>query len=423
MSGHTTLLEYLVLCLNSLCGRWQREGDTVFEPASLGQPTVAKAQALPPYPDYAYGFGEHMAVRGLTNTAAGMPTAALADEILRDDDKRVRALISHGGNPIAAWPDQIKTLEAFQALDLSVQIDVTMSATARQADYVIAVKHPLEAVGTSLAQEYLSGYAVGFGATAAYAHYTPALVAAPPGSDVLEDWEFFYGIAQRMNLQLKMKPVSFNGTVRVPAHEMDMVNPPSTDELLNKLTEGSRIPIDEVRRAKGGQLYPDPKLWVEAKDAEWLARLDVGNAQMMKDLRALRSAQPAPRDYPFAMVSRRQINVLNSTGLNIPGQTRGKQHNPAFMHPDDVEKLGLKDGQAIKIESKRAAIIGIVALDSNLRRGLVSMSHCWGDVPEHDANYAELGGNTGRLSSVSEDYEVYTGLPRMSNIPVRLSAL
>ncbi len=424
MSGHTTLLEYLVLNLNSVCGRWQRAGDTVFEPASLGQATLALAQAMPPYPEYAYGFGEQMSVRNLANTAAGLPTAALADEILRNDHQRVRALISHGGNPIAAWPDQIKTQQAYAALELSVQIDVTMSASARQADYVIAVKHPLETVGTSLAQEYLSGYAVGFGATAAYAHYTPTIVDAPAGSDVIEDWEFFYGLAQRMNLQLTMKPVSFNGTVRVPGHKMDMHTPPSTDELLDKLTDGSRIPLADVRATCGGALYPEPKVTVAGKDPNWQGRLDVANKQMMQDLGALeRDDSDALSQFPFALIARRQINVLNSTGLNIPGQTRGKQHNPAFLHPEDIAELGLQSGQAVRIESQRAAITGIVEADKNLRRGLVSMSHCWGDTPEHDDQYAQIGGNTGRLSSVEHDYEVYTGMPRMSNIPVRLSAL
>jgi hypothetical protein len=33
----------------------------------------------------------------------------------------------------------------------------------------------------------------------------------------------------------------------------------------------------------------------------------------------------------------------------------------------------------------------------------------------------EIGANTGRLSAVDSDYERYTGLPRMSNIPVAVA--
>ena len=195
--------------LNTICGRWQRAGDDVVEPPCLGQPTQPKAQAMPPMRDYAYGFGEKMRVRGLANTAAGMPTAALADEILMPGEGQVRALISHGGNPVAAWPDQLKTIEAMESLDLLVQIDAKMSATASMADYVIAVKHPLEMPGMTLTQEYLSAYAVGFGTTAPYAQYTPALVEPPAGSDLIDDWEFFYGLAQRMDLSLVVRPREF----------------------------------------------------------------------------------------------------------------------------------------------------------------------------------------------------------------------
>ena len=423
MSGNTTLLEYLVLAINTLCGRWQRAGEQVFEPATLGQPTYAKAQAIPPYPDYAYGFGERIRVRDLSNTAAGLPTAALADEIIKPGEGQVKALISHGGNPVAAWPDQLKTIEAMKTLELSVQIDITMSATAKLADYVIAVKHPLESPGTSLAQEYLSGYAVGFGATAAYAQYTPAIVNTPAGSDLIDDWEFFYGLAQRMNFELTLKPISFSGTVRVPGHKLDMQNKPSSDALLDMITEGSRIPLSQVRQAQGGQIYPDPPVTVLAKDENWQGKLDVGNAQMLQDLAAELIKPDEQNDYPLRVISRRQMNVLNSTGMHIPQQARGKQFNPAFMHSSELEKYNLTVGQAITIESPRATIQGIVEVDDNLRSGLISMTHCWGGTPEEDADFAAIGSNTGRLTSVETNYEKYTGMPRMSNIPVRIAAL
>ncbi len=427
MSGNTTLLEYMVLNLNTLCGRWQRAGETVYEPASLGQPTHARAQALPPYRDYAYGFGEKIRVRDLANTAAGLPTAALADEILLPGEGQVKALISHGGNPVAAWPDQLKTVEAMRALSLLVQIDVTMSATASMADYVIAVKHPLECVGTSLAQEYLSGYAVGFGTTAPYAHYTEAIVDAPEGSDVIEDWEFFYGLAQRMGLSLTVKPVSFSGTVRVTGHELDMQNPPSTDQLLDMLTTGSRIPLDTVRAQTGGQVYPDPVVTVEEADPDWEGRLQLADWQMMEDLQELATEHSYDDPgYPYRLLCRRQINILNSTAQDIPAQVHGKHYNEAFMHQSDIDRLGLKAGDRITITSPRASIAGIVGVDNNLREGMVSMSHCWGNTADTseagDNKVASIGSNTGRLSSVDVDYERYTGLPRMSNIPVNISA-
>ena len=39
-----------------------------------------------------------------------------------------------------------------------------------------------------------------------YAQYAPAVVEPPAGSDVIEEWELFYGLAQRMGLQLDGSP-------------------------------------------------------------------------------------------------------------------------------------------------------------------------------------------------------------------------
>jgi anaerobic selenocysteine-containing dehydrogenase len=361
-----------------------------------------------------------MHARGVRNSAAGMPTGALADEILLQDEHRVRALINHGGNPVAAWPDQLKTLDAMRALDLLVQLDLTVSATAREADYVIAVKHPLEMAGCSLNHEYLSAYAPGYGTTQAWAQYTSAVVEAPEGSDVIEDWEFFYGLAQRMGLALRMTPVSFTGTVRIRPTPLDMVNKPTTDELLALLTAGSRVSLDDVRAADSGAVFAEPAITVAPAQPEWEGRLDAGNARMLADLAAFEVPSPPDAEWPFRLVSRRQINVLNSSGHDIPGQHRGKTYNPAFLHPDDLAALGLSAGELVTLRSARASIPAVVEADRNLRRGLVSMSHSWGGGPETDGEVREGGACTGRLLTDDADYEAYTAMPRMSNIPVTI---
>ena len=426
MSGQTTLLEYLVLCLNSVCGRWQRAGELVRNPPCLGENRQPIAQAMPPTSKWAYGFGETMHARSIRCSAAGMPTAALADEILQDDDEyRVRAMISHGGNPVAAWPDQLKTIDAMRKLDLLVQIDVTMSATAKEADYVIAVKHPLEMAGMSLHHEYLTDYAPGFGTTQPWAQYTPAIVDAPAGSDVIEDWEFFYGVAQRLGMTLKLVPVSFGGSVRVEPWPMDMHNKPTTDDIFEAITRNSRTPLEEVKKIPEGAVFADPPVTVASKQDGWEGRLDAGNAQMLTDLaQQLPAAEKQREDsLPFRLISRRQINILNSSGRDIPGQTHGKTYNPAYMHPQDIADLGLENGARVNIESARARIPAIVEADKHLRRGLVSMTHSWGGGPDTDDDVRNGGSCTGRLVTDDADYESYTALPRMSNIPVAVTAL
>ncbi len=421
MSGRGLLTEYLLLCLNTLCGRWLREGETIPNPGVLLPKITARAQPMPPGPGW--GFGEKLRVRDFSDTRAGLPTAALADEILLEGDGQVRALFCLGGNPMAAWPDQEKTWAAMQELDLLVTLDIKMSATAKLADYVIAPRLTLEQPGMSLPAETLTPYAMGYWVP--YGQYTPKVVDPPEGSDVIEEWEFFYGLAQRMGLPLTLQAAySWGPEMKKPARtEIDMETKPSTDDLFEMLTKGSQVPLDEVKRHPHGHVFEETRALVEPRDPECEDRLDLANPLMMEELGEI-AAEPAPRDAtrPYLLTCRRLMDVHNSAGRDIEKLVRKYRYNPAFMHPDDLEDLGIAPGDVIEIESDHAAILGIAEAEANLRRGIVSMPHAFGDAPteENDGRVREIGSNTGRLTSVERDYDPYSGIPRMSSIPVRI---
>jgi anaerobic selenocysteine-containing dehydrogenase len=132
MSGPGTLVEYLVLCLNTICGRWLRAGERVSAPFTLHAQSPPKAQAVPPVK--AHGIGEPLTVSGAFASLAGYPTAALPGAILLGDETGVKALISCGGNPGAAWPDQLQTIEAMKALELLVRYGEIGRLCRRPAD-------------------------------------------------------------------------------------------------------------------------------------------------------------------------------------------------------------------------------------------------------------------------------------------------
>ncbi len=417
-----TLVEYLTLCLITVCGYYLRGGDRILNPRVFTKPLEAIAHASPPRP--AYGFGERMRVRDLTNTAAGMPTAALPDEILLPGEGQVRALISDAGNPVAAFPDQIKTVEAMRDLELLVQIDPWMSATAQLADYVIAPTFGFEIPGVNIVHDFDADWGTaGYGRVEAYGQYTPALVEAPTGSDLIQDWEFFYGVAQRMDLALVLTSRGLEALDEPLPLDMDVR--PTTDHLIELLTDGSRIPLAEVKRHPRGAAFPDPEVFVAAGDPEHPGRLDVGNVDMMRDLDAAKSSSEVDVDDSFdlRLIPRRVTHVMNSSG-NFAAANRGRYHNPAFMHPDDLTRRGLIAGELVRIVSARASIIGEVRPDPNLRPGLVSMSHCFGDAEAVDElRYREIGSSTARLLSLDARFDRYSGQPMMGNIPVRVDAL
>ncbi|MET0660948.1 MAG: molybdopterin-dependent oxidoreductase, partial [Steroidobacteraceae bacterium] len=412
MSTHGTLSEYLTLVLTSLCGRWMRVGELLPNPLALLPLPNVHAQALPRTP--AWGFGEKMRVRGLQETVAGPPTSALADEILTPGPGQVKALIGMASNAVVAWPDQAKVLKAFDALELSVATDIVMSATARVSEYVIAAKTLLEVPCTTREGEVLAHY-WSSGYERPYAQYTPSIVEPPADSDLLEPWELCYGLAQRLGLQLV-----------VEGKPLDMQRKPSSDEVIALLSEGSRVPLEEIKRYPHGHIF-SAEIAVQPKMSGCTERLDVGNSVMMSELQEV-IAEESERDaedaeFPYRLICRRMMHVFNSTGRHIPKLMRRSAYNPAFMNRADAAKEGIADGDMIEVNSGHACIKGIVKLTNDLRSGTISMAHGFGDVSLEDHDVRSLGSPTGRLINVERKFDPYSGIPRMSAVPVRIKLL
>ncbi|MBM4382882.1 MAG: molybdopterin-dependent oxidoreductase [Deltaproteobacteria bacterium] len=420
MAGHGNVTEYLLLALITVCGRWLRAGERVPNPGALLPQFPAKAQANPPW--QAHGYGEKLRVRGFTDAACGLATAALAEEILLDGPGQVKALFVLGGNPMMAWPDQKKTHAAMKKLELLVTLDIKMSATAKLAHYVVAPRVGYEVPGLSLPNETLSFFGVGFGYTQPYAMYAPKLVDPPAASDLIEDWELFYGLAQQLGLQLKLSSsFSWGPSASEGPTPLDMQRKPTTDELYELLCKGSRVPLATVKAGGRGALYPDDSIVVAEKDAGWTGKLDVGNAYLLGELAEI-ARESAADDARFAyrLISRRLPDIYNSSGRDIPRLTRKWTYNPAFMHPHDLAKEGLATGDTVEIASGYDRILGIVEADDSVRSGAISMPHAFGGLPEEAHEVARLGSNTGALTPVDRDYDPITGIPRMSAIPVNV---
>lgn len=406
MSPHPNLTEHLVLALNAICGRFNRTGDRL-NPSVLGSNRPRRAQAYAPRPPSAEL--EKCRFKGLTEisglSAVGrireMPVAVLSDEILTPGPGQVRALICVGGNPAVAWPDQEKTCRALQALELSVSIDIKMSATARLADYIIAPKICLEREDVTLLVD--SWY------EEPYAHYTEAMV--EPDFDVIEEWEFFWGLARRMGTQIML-----------PGGLLDLKNKPSKYEVLENITRGSKVPIADIRARDGGHIFAGVS--VEASPpANATERLEMMPAGIGDELREVLSSQPAGHEgFKFLLICQRLKHVYNSSGRDLDALMKKGTTNPAYMHPDDLENIGIQPGDEVLLESRHGQIAAIVEASAKMKRGVISMAHAWGDLPGRKTgpSVREVGTCIAQLVSNSEEMEKFSGMPRFSSIPVNV---
>ena len=419
-STRSNLSFYLALCLNTLCGRWAREGEIAPYPNVLLPGYRPRAQALAPYPV----FGARRLANGMRENASGMPSAGLADQILTDGPDQVRAMFCIGGNPMRAWPDSRRTEAALRKLDLLVALDVTETPTTRLADYVIAAPQALEIPSTTQLIEMGKYAGSGRGWHSAWAQYTPALVAPPEGSDVVSEHAFFFQVAQDLGLQLEwinafgFGPHAESPTEKIP---LDMSRVPSLDEMIALSTRNAHVPLDVVKSFPHGRRFDLP-VRVEAPDPERNDRLQLGDPMMMAELAEIRAedhrGRRKVREFPFYVVSRR-TNIYNNSILSgLPSNVARMQYNPAHMHPSDLARLGLTNGDVVRLRARRNSVLAVAEADETLRPGVIALSHGFGPTRPDQAEDARDGGANVNILIDLDEPDPVSGIPRMSAIPV-----
>jgi len=398
MSPHPTLTEHLVLALNLICGRVNRAGEKVPNPGVLTPVTPKKAQPTGPFP--MFGHGPRSRVRNLGEIIGEMPSAALSDEIVLEGEGQVKALFAVGGNPLVAWPDQQKSMKAIDALELLVCVDIKRAATAKHADYVLPGKMCLERADVPVLCD--TWY------EAPYTQYTPAVVDGPAGSELIEEWELYWELAARLGTP-----------IRLAGGELPLDRKPSKEDVLDCMLAGGRIPFREVRNNRGGMVYAQVEQFVEPADASCDKRFEMTPEGVIEELATVRR-ESLVEPFSHRLISRRMRQVYNSSGRDLPDSRARGTTNPAFMHPHDLEELGVRSGDVLEIESAHAMIYGVAEAAEDVMPGVVSMAHAWGDPAANPKEVREIGASTNALISNEVDFDPITGMARQSAIPVNV---
>lgn len=144
MNLHSTLGSYLHRLIWLLTGHYGKVGtNNAFVPflslskASKGEASTGKGQP-------AARKEKRSPVAGAKIIIGLIPCNVIPEEILTDHPNRYRAMIVESGNPVHSLADSQRMREALRALACSVVIDVAMTETARQADYVLPAASQFE---------------------------------------------------------------------------------------------------------------------------------------------------------------------------------------------------------------------------------------------------------------------------------------
>lgn len=142
-----TLGWWLTVTLQALLGGLDRPGGWLRQPGAVDLSgwlrrlgVRGREPVAPPRPH----------LRGLGAILGTLPSATLADDVLRDAPDRLRALIVVGGDPASSLPDTRRATRALRSLELLVCVDLFETPTSRLGQVLLPAATWLERDETAL---------------------------------------------------------------------------------------------------------------------------------------------------------------------------------------------------------------------------------------------------------------------------------
>jgi anaerobic selenocysteine-containing dehydrogenase len=368
------LCQWLINVLNLVTGNLDRVGGAMFTLPAFDP--VSAPEAIAPRGS----FGRwHSRVRKLPEFAGELPVAALAEEILSEGDGQIKALVTHGGNPVLSTPNGREMDRALASLDFMAAIDIYINETTRHARIILPPTGPLERGHYDLAFHLLGIRNV--------AKFSPPLFAT--NGETRHEWEIFLALQTRMEDEGLLGRLKHKTTARFLGPERmldlglrfgpygDKLNPFSQGLNLRKLKAsvhgidfGAMRPcLTERLRTSGKRIHLAPDIFVK----------DVDRLRTFLGMHASRAQSRPEAGVPrLLLVGRRQLRSNNSWLHNSERMVNGKPRCTMLMHPHDAAQRELKSGQKVLVKSRAGSVEIALEISDEIMAGTVSIPHGWG---------------------------------------------
>lgn len=104
----------------------------------------------------------------------------------------------------------------------------------------------------------------------------------------------------------------------------------------------------------------------------------------MADGTPMRDLYPE-QDWPF-LLSSYKSNIMSSITIAVDRLRQVHPHNPVSIHPDDAQKMGIRNGDKVRIVTPGNAVEAVAMLRDGVMRGAIAIEHGYG--------HRELGART-----------------------------
>jgi assimilatory nitrate reductase catalytic subunit len=326
--------------------------------------------------------------------AWGLPVAALpgkgatAPEIVERIHRReIRGLFSICFNPLVSLPDATFTQEALERLDFFVAVDFFLSETARHADLILPGSLHEEDEGTVTSAE---GRVI---------HIRKAV--DPPG-EARPDWEIVCDIARRLGHGARFE-------FRAPAEIFDELRRVSR----GGVADYGGITYERLDRTMG-VFWPCPD-----EDHPGTPRLFEGGRFHHPDGRARfhpiayrPPAEDVDDEYPIILTTGRVVSqFLSGSQTRRIGPLVAQHPEPEVeMHPRLAERLGVRDGERVRVVSRRSDVMLAAHVVATIRPDTVFIPYHWPGA--RSANRLTL-----------RAYDPVAGIPEFKVAAVRIERL
>lgn len=444
MNRHSTLVSYLHRLVWLLTGNFGRSG-THFVPTPLSPLMVLKADDTKRSPV----LGERL-VGGL------VPCNVIADEILTDHPGRYRAMIVEAANPAHSLAESHRFREAMRHLDVSVVIDVAMTETARQADFVLpaatqfekaeatffnfdfpdnvfhlrqrlfpppagvrteAEIHAglLEAMGAlgeadyaplreaaaqgrlpyaaAFMQHVLATPKAGLAAVIAYRTLGPTLPVGMAEAAVL----FGAAFAAAMASPASLARAGFDGPAPVAASAL----------------------FDAILAAPSGLVFARDT-WEDTFARLGRARIELALPDLLDELDTLRApAAERPAAFPFVLSAGERRSFTANTIVRDPSWRGRADEHALRLGPVDAQALGVASGDRVRLTTAQGSVEVEVAISEMMQPGHISLPNGLGvSYPGTDG----VGVAPNELTSAA-DRDRFVGTPWHKSVPARVERI
>ncbi|MFG1672525.1 molybdopterin oxidoreductase family protein [Streptomyces sp. Y7] len=400
---HGTLASWLVDVLNVLTGNLDRPGGALFPQAATDR------TPRPAGPGHGFALGRwHSRVSRHPEAKGEVPLSALAEEIdtATAEGEPVRALVAVAANPVLSAPDGDRLDKALDSLDFMVSVDPYLNETSRHAHVVLPPPPPSQSPHHDFAFNTL--------AVRNQVRYTRAAVPLEPG---------------------RMAEAEILARLILAATGMHGADPSAVDDLVIGQTLGKAVkephsPVhgrdpQEIAARLTGESGPERRLDMMLRlgpygdgfgvrpDGLTLEQLlahphgiDLGplKSRLPQPLKTVSGKvellpEPIAGDLPrlreallhrpegLVLIGRRHLRSNNSWMHNVPALTGGSNRCTLHIHPADAERLGVRDGAAVRLKGAGGEVTAPAEVTDAVRPGVVSLPHGWG----HDRPGTRLG--------------------------------